>query len=47
MAMTLPCCGNVFDGIVLLDDNAIVKRQKLIVIFDKLIVVGPIFRILV
>ena len=23
---------NVFDGIVLLDDNAIVKRQKLIVI---------------
>ena len=24
--------GNVFDGIVSLDDNAIVKRQKLIVI---------------
>ena len=31
--------GNVFDGIVSLDDNVIVKRQR------KLIVVGPIFRI--
>ena len=31
--------GNVFDGIVSLDDNVVVKRQR------KLIVVGPIFRI--
>jgi len=43
----LPCCGFSWAvseclrlGIATLDDNAVVKRQKLIV-------VGPIFRILV